>query len=111
MGTKYTKEALVKNGGSRSWVTIIDTITAAGKYLNPGIIFKGKELQGQWFLREFKTICDWKYICSENGWTNNAIAVEWLKDVFLPQINAIRNNDNGRVILLALFPPALVPKC
>lgn len=67
MGTKETKEALVKNGGSRSWVTIIDAITASGKYLDPGVVFKGKELQGQWFLREFKKICDWKYICSENG--------------------------------------------
>lgn len=45
LGTKETKQSLVKTGGSRSWVTIIDAITAAGRYLDPGIVFKGKELQ------------------------------------------------------------------
>jgi hypothetical protein len=30
--------------------------------LAPGIIFKGKQLQKQWFLEEFKQIADWYYI-------------------------------------------------
>jgi hypothetical protein len=42
--TSETKEALKKISGSRAWVTIIDSITATGHYLDPGIIFKGKEL-------------------------------------------------------------------
>jgi hypothetical protein len=102
LGTTETKEALVKTGGSRSWVTIIDAITAAGRYLDRGIVFKEKELQAQWFLREFKKIAPWHYICSENGWTSNDIAVAWLRDVFLPQMNVLREYDDGRAILLIL---------
>jgi hypothetical protein len=83
-------------------VTIIDTITADGTYLNPGLVFKGKDLQAQWFLKQFRDLAPWHYISSPNGWTDNAIAVEWLKDVFLPQMNKKRNNDNGRAILLIL---------
>lgn len=35
---------------------MIESITATGEALNPGIIFKGKELQAQWFIDEFKKI-------------------------------------------------------
>lgn len=87
---------------SRAWVTLIDAITASGHYLDPGVIFKGKKLQAQWFLREFKQLCPWHYITSPNGWTSNEIAVAWIRDVFLPQMNKIRQNDDSRAILLIL---------
>jgi len=44
LGSFDTKEALKKMSGSRAWVTLIDAITATGHYLDPGIIFKGKDL-------------------------------------------------------------------
>jgi hypothetical protein len=34
------------------------------------------------FLNEFK---GWKFIVTENGWTTNDTALEWLQTVFIPQ--------------------------
>ncbi|KAM4060889.1 DDE superfamily endonuclease [Hirsutella rhossiliensis] len=73
------RKALLKGPQSRNWTSFIEAITADGRALTPGIIFKGKELQKQWFLTEFGKIADWHYITSPNGWTDNHIAIEWLE--------------------------------
>ncbi|KAM5527595.1 transposase [Fusarium oxysporum f. sp. phaseoli] len=59
----------------------------------------GKELQKQWFLNEFESIADWHYITSPNGWTDNHIALGWLKDVYLPQTKP-RDASDARLIIL-----------
>ncbi|KAM4058179.1 DDE superfamily endonuclease [Hirsutella rhossiliensis] len=56
------RKALLKGPQSRNWTSFIEAITADGRVLTPGIIFKGKELQKQWFLTEFGKIADWHYI-------------------------------------------------
>jgi hypothetical protein len=81
------KKAILKSSRSRAWTSFIETATATGLPLAPGIIFKGKELQEQWFLNEFKEIGDWYVITSDNGWTNNHIGFSWLTDVYDPQKN------------------------
>jgi hypothetical protein len=45
LGHKEKKSALIKQPGSRSWITILECISAAGKILPPTVIFKGKTLQ------------------------------------------------------------------
>ncbi|KAF5704109.1 hypothetical protein FMUND_12698 [Fusarium mundagurra] len=84
---------------SRTWTSFIEAVTATGRALKPRIIFKGKELQKQWFLNEFELIADWHYIASPNGWTDNHIALEWLKDVYLPQTEP-RDASDARLIIL-----------
>ncbi|RKK11243.1 hypothetical protein BFJ66_g18304, partial [Fusarium oxysporum f. sp. cepae] len=44
-------------------------------------------------------IADWYYITSDNGWTDNHIAVEWLKEVYLPQTQPADESDARLVIL------------
>ncbi|XP_044717964.1 DDE superfamily endonuclease domain-containing protein [Hirsutella rhossiliensis] len=73
------RKALLKGPQTRNWTSFIEAITADGRSLTPGIIFKGKELQKQWFLHEFKKIANWHYITSPNGWTDDHIGVEWLE--------------------------------
>lgn len=103
LGSSARRKTFVQANSPGSLVTIIDCITATGHYLDPGVVFKGKSLQKQYFSREFKSLCpDWHYTISDNGWTSNNIAVEWLNDVFLPQMNKIRGNDESRAILLIL---------
>ncbi|KAJ3455080.1 hypothetical protein MRS44_013680 [Fusarium solani] len=94
-----TEKAMLKGSQSRKWTSFIEAVTAAGRALKPGIIFKGKELQKQWFLDEFKLIADWHYVTSPNGWTDNHIALEWLKDVYLPQTEP-RDASDARLIIL-----------
>ncbi|KAF6517625.1 hypothetical protein HZS61_003186 [Fusarium oxysporum f. sp. conglutinans] len=93
------KKAMLKGVQSRTWTSFIEAVTATGRALKPGIIFKGKELQKQWFLNEFELIADWHYITSPNGWTDNHIALEWLKDVYLPQTEP-RDASDARLIIL-----------
>ncbi|RKK74914.1 hypothetical protein BFJ71_g17197 [Fusarium oxysporum] len=93
------KKAMLKGVQSRTWTLFIEAVTATGRALKPGIIFKGKELQKQWFLNEFELIADWHYITSPNGWTDNHIALEWLKDVYLPQTEP-RDASDARLIIL-----------
>ncbi|RKL20918.1 hypothetical protein BFJ72_g14959 [Fusarium proliferatum] len=93
------KKALLKGVQSRTWTSFIEAVTATGRALKPGIIFKGKKLQKQWFLNEFELIADWHYITSPNGWTDNHIALEWLKDVYLPQTEP-RDASDARLIIL-----------
>ncbi|RKK98000.1 hypothetical protein BFJ70_g17586 [Fusarium oxysporum] len=93
------KKAMLKGVQSRTWTSFIEAVTATGRSLKPGIIFKGKELQKQWFLNEFELIADWHYITSPNGWTDNHIALEWLKDVYLPQTEPHDASDARLIIL------------
>ncbi|KAH7461703.1 hypothetical protein FOMA001_g18844 [Fusarium oxysporum f. sp. matthiolae] len=65
------KKALLKSAQSCTWTSFIEAVTATGRALKPGIILKGKELQKQWFLNEFKLLADWHYITSPNGCTTS----------------------------------------
>ncbi|KAK8859480.1 Pogo transposable element with ZNF domain [Apiospora arundinis] len=72
------KKNFLKGAQTRAWTSFIEAVTADGRLLKPGVIFKRKDLQKQWFIDEFRRTADWCYITSPNGWTNNHIALEWL---------------------------------
>ncbi|KAJ3453209.1 hypothetical protein MRS44_018864 [Fusarium solani] len=93
------RKAFLKGSQSRTWTTFMEAVTADGRLLKPGIIFKGKELQQQWFIDELRGVADWYYITSDNGWTDNHIAVEWLKEVYLPQTQPADESDARLIIL------------
>ncbi|KAG6989142.1 hypothetical protein FocnCong_v020895 [Fusarium oxysporum f. sp. conglutinans] len=93
------RKAFLKGPQTRNWTSFIEAITADGRSLVPGIIFKGKELQKQWFLEEFKQIADWYYITSPNGWTDDHIGIEWLERVYLPQTTPADDSDARLIIL------------
>jgi hypothetical protein len=74
---RRTRPNLVQPG-DREWVTVIQSICAAGYAIPPFIIYKGRVHISAWY--EEKDIPnDWKLSVSENGWTNNALGLEWLK--------------------------------
>ncbi|RFN47273.1 hypothetical protein FIE12Z_8486 [Fusarium flagelliforme] len=93
------KKAFLKGSQSRTWTSFLEAVTATGRLLKPGIIFKGKELQHQWFIEELKEVADWYYITSDNGWTDNHIAIEWLREVYLPQTQPEDESDARLIIL------------
>jgi hypothetical protein len=49
------------------------------------VIFKGKSVQQQWFPKELSQYKNWEITATENAWTTDSTAVEWLEKVFLPQ--------------------------
>ena len=87
------KKAILKSPQSRSWTSSIECATADCRILTPGIIFKGKELQTQWFLQEFRKIAGWHYGTSPNGWADYHLGIQWLKRVYLPQTTPVDASD------------------
>jgi hypothetical protein len=64
--------------GDRKWVTVIQSIYADGSYTLPFIIYKGRVHISAWY-KEASIPHSRKLSVSENGWTNNALGLEWLK--------------------------------
>ncbi|KAF6528300.1 hypothetical protein HZS61_008602 [Fusarium oxysporum f. sp. conglutinans] len=77
------RKAFLKGPQSRTWTTFIETVTADGRLLKPGIIFKDKELQQQWFIDELQ----------------GSPTIEWLKEVYLPQTQPADESDARLIIL------------
>lgn len=67
---------------NQEWVTSIECVSAVGRVLDPLIIFKGKVHLQSWFQH---LPCNWRIAKSDSGWTNNEIALIWLKKTFIPQ--------------------------
>jgi len=64
--------------GDREWVTVIQSICAAGYAIPPFIIYKGRIHISAWY-EEADIPRNWKLSVSKNGWTNNDLGVAWLK--------------------------------
>ena len=84
VGKASRKHILVKSAGSREWVTIVEAGSAVGNSLPPLIIFRGKDVQQQWFPACLEEWESWRFTASPNGWTSNDIGQKWLEDIFIP---------------------------
>jgi hypothetical protein len=74
---RRTRSDLIQPG-DREWVTVIQSICAAGYATSPFIIYKGHVHISAWY-EEADIPRNWKLLVSKNGWTNNALGLEWLK--------------------------------
>jgi hypothetical protein len=66
----------------RTTVTAIECISADGRYLNPMIIWPASTHRSNWTT--FPTP-GWYYACSDSGYTDSKISLEWLKRIFDPE--------------------------
>jgi hypothetical protein len=74
----------LKDGRNRKYVFIIECISAGGQILPPLVIFAGKHVQQQWFPdAEKERYTDCYFEASSKSWTNNDIALRWLKGMFI----------------------------
>jgi hypothetical protein len=99
VGSVHTRFVQKKQPGSKAWTSFIECISALGKSLFPLVIFKGKSVQQQWFMTSLNEFKGWKFTATENGWTTNDTALEWLQTVFIPQTAP---HDLSEVRLLVL---------
>ncbi|KAJ3455242.1 hypothetical protein MRS44_013842 [Fusarium solani] len=72
------RKAFLKGSQSRTWTSFLEAVTATGRLLKPGIIFKGNGLS-----------------MSSKRWPT----VEWLKEVYLPQTQPEDESDARLIIL------------
>lgn len=82
-------------GVKRTMVTAIECISANGGSLLPMIIWPATTHRSNWTT--FPTP-GWHYACSESGYTNSKISLEWLKRVFDPQTRD-QANKKPRVLI------------
>ena len=84
--------------GRQEWVTCIECVCTDGSPLSPMIIFKGAKPLDKWIpgSTEGATEASWK--ASDNGWTSNDLAVQWLREIFEPQTR-IKANGGRRLII------------
>jgi 4-hydroxybenzoate polyprenyltransferase len=84
LGSSRKKFALRRQPGSRAWTSVLECINALGIALPPLIIFKGKSVQQQWFPQELQAYAEWFFTASDKGWTDDSIALAWLREIFIP---------------------------
>jgi hypothetical protein len=82
-------------GVKRTIVTAIECISASGRSLLPMIIWPATTYRSNWTT--FPTP-GWHYACSESGYTDSKISLEWLTRVFDPQTKE-RANQKPRVLI------------
>jgi hypothetical protein len=91
----YGKRSMLQPG-NREWVTVVESINAAGWALPPYIIFKGKVFIESWFD---SLAPNWKINKSANGWTTDEISLDWLQNHFIPYIEG-RSKGKYRLLVL-----------
>ncbi|KAE9568022.1 hypothetical protein CGMCC3_g15870 [Colletotrichum fructicola] len=60
LGSSETRSIRKKQPGSRAWTSLIECISATGKALPPLVIYKGKNVQQQWFPLDLTPYESWK---------------------------------------------------
>ena len=98
VGTSDTDSTIVKVPNDREWCTAIEAINPFGRSTTPLLIFKAKHVQNQWFIPQHTP--DWVYTSSKAAFTINEIGLEWLQEVFLPQIGQGLSNTDWRLLVL-----------
>jgi 4-hydroxybenzoate polyprenyltransferase len=96
VGSSEKRSIQKKQPGSRTWTSFIECVSATGNALPPLVIFKGKSVQQQWFPSNIDQYKDWKFTATDNAWTSDSTAIEWLKKVFIPQTTPATVIDRGQ---------------
>ena len=99
IGSVHKRFIQKKHPGSKAWTSFIECISATGRSLYPLVIFKGKSVQQQWFETTLDKFEGWQFTATENGWTTDDTALEWLQKVFIPQI-VPRDPSEARLLVL-----------
>ena len=100
LGAAEKNSTLRKQAGSRSWTTILECVSALGVALDPLIVFKGKAIQHQWFPEELEFLQKWHFTTSDKGWTEDAIALKWLKEIFILSTQPLARTPKAMRLLI-----------
>jgi DDE superfamily endonuclease len=82
-------------GVKRVMVTAIECISMDGRCLSPLIIWPASTHRSNWTIHPTP---GWHYACSESGYTDSKISLEWLTRVFDPQTEG-RAGQKPRVLV------------
>ncbi|EAQ88886.1 hypothetical protein CHGG_05505 [Chaetomium globosum CBS 148.51] len=71
-------KAKLAQPGNREWATVIQGVNALGWAIPPFIILAAQYHLANWY-RECNLPLDWRMATTDNGWTTNAVGLDWIK--------------------------------
>ena len=86
----------VTQDGSREMITVIESVNASGFVLPPFIIYKGTGHYMGWY--QFIEPEEASFAYSSKGWTDEKLALRWLKDIF--EFKTQRKDGKPRLLIL-----------
>ncbi len=86
--------------GNREFISLLACISATGIAITPTLIYKGTsyDLQDTW-VQEFGEKDDAFFAASDNGWSSNALGLQWLTKVFHTRTKQKANNRRRLLIV------------
>ena len=99
VGSADKRSIQKKFPGSRTWTSFLECVSATGVALPPLVIFKGKSVQQQWFPKDLTPFQGWEFTATDNGWTTDKTAVEWLEKVFIPLTQPSGSQEKRLLVL------------
>lgn len=78
--SKYQKQAFMNQAENREQATLIEVVGTTGHQLLLFVILKDKRWKNDWYPSNMEK--DTCISLSENGWTNNKLYMEWMRDCF-----------------------------
>src|SRR5450432_3355951 len=92
--SKYEMAKYMIEPGNREWVSLIECISLDSQLLLPWVIFKGKRQNLAWM----EMLEEGHVAISDNGWTDNELGLEWLKQCF--ELETRRQTDGYRLLIM-----------
>jgi hypothetical protein len=71
-------KAKLAQPGNREWATVIQGVNALGWAIPPFIILAAQYHLANWYS-ECSLPHDWRIATTDNGWTTNAVGLDWIK--------------------------------
>ncbi|KAL2016134.1 hypothetical protein VTK56DRAFT_4225 [Thermocarpiscus australiensis] len=71
-------KAKLAQPGNREWATVIQGVNALGWAIPPFIILAAQYHLANWYT-ECSLPADWRIATTDNGWTTNAVGLDWIK--------------------------------
>jgi hypothetical protein len=71
-------KAKLAQPGKREWATVIQGVNALGWAIPPFIILAAQYHLANWYT-ECDLPADWRIATTDNGWTTNAVGLDWIK--------------------------------
>jgi len=71
-------KAKLAQPGNREWATVIQGVNALGWAIPPFIILAAQYHLANWYT-ECDLLADWRIATTDNGWTTNAVGLDWIK--------------------------------
>jgi len=79
---------------------VIETVSGSGIVLSPFIINKGKGHYLGWYRNLTEAERTYYFRYSPKGWTDNKLAMRWLRDLFNPESAQIAGVNQPRLLIL-----------